>query len=92
MDELFKRVEQKTGYRLTVDLEQQVVTDDGGLKYSFEVDPFRRDCLLRGLDDIGLTLVHDSHITKFENKNLKLPTMYDAVDVKFHKQPGPPHN
>jgi hypothetical protein len=43
--------------------------------------------LLRGLDDIGLTLVHDQHISNFERKNLKQPVMYDPVDVKFHKQP-----
>ena len=42
------------GYRVTVDLEKQVVTDEQGLRYSFEIDPFRRDCLLKGLDDIGL--------------------------------------
>ncbi len=77
---------------MTVDLKQQVVTDDSGLRYSFEVDPFRRDCLLKGLDDIGLTLVHEPHISDFEEKNLKHPAMYDAVDVKFHKQPNPQHN
>ena len=59
MDELFKRTEQNEGYRLTVDLEKQVVTDEKGLSYSFTVDPFRRECLLKGLDDIGLTLVHE---------------------------------
>ena len=77
---------------MTVDLEKQTVTDDSGLSYSFEVDPFRRDCLLRGLDDIGLTLVHDPHITGFERKNLRLPVMYDPVDVKYHKQEPPEHN
>jgi 3-isopropylmalate/(R)-2-methylmalate dehydratase small subunit len=92
MDELFKRAEKMEGYRLTVDLEQQIVTDESGLRYSFEVDPFRRDCLLRGLDDIGLTLVHDPHITNFENKNLRLPVMYDPVDVKYHKQEPSQHN
>jgi len=92
MDELFQRAEKQEGYRLTVDLQQQAVTDHSGLRYSFEVDPFRRDCLLRGLDDIGLTLVHDSHISNYEKKNLKHPVMYDPVDVKFHKQPNPQHN
>jgi 3-isopropylmalate dehydratase small subunit len=56
------------------------------LHYEFTIDPFRRDCLLRGLDDIGLTLVHDPHISSFERKTLKLPVMYEAVDVKYHKQ------
>ena len=87
MDELFKRTEQNEGYRLTVDLEKQVVTDEKGLRYSFTVDPFRRECLLKGLDDIGLTLVHEEDISSFEQKHLRHPKMYDPVDVKFHKQP-----
>lgn len=92
MDELFQCAEKTEGYRLTVDLQQQAVFDESGLRYSFEVDPFRRDCLLRGLDDIGLTLVHDQHIANFENENLKHPVMYDAVDVKFHQYPNPQRN
>ncbi|HEY4877569.1 MAG TPA: 3-isopropylmalate dehydratase small subunit [Candidatus Acidoferrales bacterium] len=84
IDELFARTAKNEGYRVTVDLEKQVVTDDMGLNYSFEVDPFRRDCLLKGLDDIGLTLVHEPKISAFEEKNLKHPMMYDAVDVKHH--------
>ena len=43
------------------------MTDDDGLRYSFEVDPFRRDCLLKGLDDIGLTLVHEARISAFRS-------------------------
>jgi len=84
MDELFKRTEAKEAYRLTVDLEQQVVTDDQGLRYSFTVDPFRRDCLLKGLDDIGLTLVHEPQISTFEKKGLRVPVMATPVDVKYH--------
>jgi 3-isopropylmalate/(R)-2-methylmalate dehydratase small subunit len=84
MDELFARTEKNVGYRVTVDLEKQAVTDEQGLSYSFEIDPFRRDCLLKGLDDIGLTLVHEPRISAFEAKNLKHPVMYEAVDVKFH--------
>ena len=78
MDELFKRTEQN----------EEVVSDERGLSYSFTVDPFRRECLLKGLDDIGLTLVHDEHITAFERKNLRHPKMHAPVDVKFHKQPA----
>jgi 3-isopropylmalate/(R)-2-methylmalate dehydratase small subunit len=85
MDELFKRTEANAGYQLTVDLGQQVVTDDQGLRYSFTVDPFRRKCLLMGLDDIGLTLMHESLITSFEAKNLRVPVMQQAVDVKYHR-------
>ncbi len=84
MDELFRRTEKTEGYRLTVDLEQQVVTGDRGLRYSFTVDPFRRECLLKGLDDIGLTLVHEREISSFESKNLRVPVMHDPVDVKYH--------
>jgi 3-isopropylmalate/(R)-2-methylmalate dehydratase small subunit len=85
MDELFRRTEANPGYRLTVDLEQQMVTDDKGLRYSFTVDPFRRECLLKGLDDIGLTLVHEPEISSFEQDNLHVPVMYEPVDVKFHR-------
>jgi 3-isopropylmalate/(R)-2-methylmalate dehydratase small subunit len=84
MDEIFKRTEQNEGYRVTVDLEQQVVTDDKGLRYSFTVDPFRRECLLKGLDDIGLTLVHEPDISAYEKKSLRIPVMHEALDVKFH--------
>jgi 3-isopropylmalate/(R)-2-methylmalate dehydratase small subunit len=84
MDELFRRTEAREGYRVTVDLERREVTDDQGLRYSFQVDPFRRDCLLRGLDDIGLTLVHEADITSFEKKHLRVPVMATAVDVKYH--------
>jgi 3-isopropylmalate/(R)-2-methylmalate dehydratase small subunit len=85
MDELFKRTEAKEGYRVTVDLEKQAVTDDQGLRYSFTVDPFRRDCLLKGLDDIGLTLVHEPQISAFERQNLRVPAMATPVDVKYHQ-------
>jgi 3-isopropylmalate/(R)-2-methylmalate dehydratase small subunit len=86
MDELFARTEKNEGYHLTVDLEQQVVTDDRGLRYSFTIDPFRRECLLKGLDDIGLTLRHDSEIAAFEKTGVRTPHMYQPVDVKFHHE------
>jgi 3-isopropylmalate/(R)-2-methylmalate dehydratase small subunit len=84
MDELFERTAAQEGYRVTVDLEQQVVSDDQGLRYSFTVDPFRRDCLLRGLDDIGLSLVHEPDISAFEEKRLRVPAMSTPLDVKYH--------
>ncbi len=84
IDELFKRTAAHEGYAVTVDLEQQVVTDDKGLRYSFTVDPFRRECLLKGLDDIGLTLVHEPHISAFEEKNLRVPAMRTPLDIKHH--------
>ena len=66
VDELFKRATANSGYELTVDLTRQWVTDDEGLRFSFDVDPFRRECLLKGLDDIGLTLQHEDKIKEHE--------------------------
>ncbi len=56
------------GYRLTVDLGDQRVTTPGGAVYRFDVDPFRKDCLYRGLDSIGLTLQHEVAITAYEHR------------------------
>jgi 3-isopropylmalate/(R)-2-methylmalate dehydratase small subunit len=86
IDELFKRTEKNEGYSVTVDLEQQIVTDDKGLRYSFTIDPFRRECLQKGLDDIGLTLVHEPDISSYENRHLRVPLMQVPVDVKYHAQ------
>jgi 3-isopropylmalate/(R)-2-methylmalate dehydratase small subunit len=57
------------GYQLTVSLEAQTVTDNRGFSATFEVDPFRRFCLLEGLDDIGLTLRHEAALDAFEAKH-----------------------
>jgi 3-isopropylmalate/(R)-2-methylmalate dehydratase small subunit len=56
-------------YQLTVSLEAQRVTDDRGFGATFEVDPFRKFCLLEGLDDIGLTLRHQAALDAFETKH-----------------------
>jgi len=61
-----------------------VVTDNEGLRYSFEIDPFRKECLMKGLDDIGLSLVHEPEISAFEKKHLHVPAMNTPLDVKFH--------
>lgn len=66
IEDLFQRFHKHPGYRLTVDLEQKLITDDHGLKLAFEVDDFRRHCLLNGLDDIALTLQQADKITAFE--------------------------
>jgi len=84
IDELFTRTRNHEGYQLTVDLEKQLVSDDLGLRYSFDVDPFRRECLLKGLDDIGLTLVHEDKIGAFERKKVRVPAMHSPLDVKHH--------
>ncbi|HEV2298661.1 MAG TPA: 3-isopropylmalate dehydratase small subunit [Candidatus Acidoferrales bacterium] len=86
MDELFSRTEKIDGYTLTVDLENQKISDGKGFERSFEVDPFRKRCLLNGLDDIGLTLEHDSDITTYEKKGVPTPVMVDPIDVKVFVQ------
>ncbi|MGD0095320.1 MAG: 3-isopropylmalate dehydratase small subunit [Terracidiphilus sp.] len=56
-------------YKLTVSLQEQTVTDSEGFKASFDVDPFRKFCLIEGLDDIGLTLRHAAALDAFEKKH-----------------------
>ena len=56
-------------YELTVDLEAQQVTDGHGLTATFDIDPFRKENLVQGLDDIGLTMQHESAIDAFESAN-----------------------
>ena len=68
VDRLFAEVEAAPGYRMAVDLEQQSVTTPGGEILKFEIDPFRKHCLLNGLDEIGLTLQHADKIRAFETK------------------------
>jgi 3-isopropylmalate/(R)-2-methylmalate dehydratase small subunit len=65
---VMKEVFSTEGYRLTVDLGHQRVTTPGGTIYRFDVDPFRKDCLYRGLDSIGLTLQHEATITAYERR------------------------
>ncbi|MEO7715368.1 MAG: 3-isopropylmalate dehydratase small subunit [Capsulimonas sp.] len=66
--ELMTKAQTEPGYQMTIDLPTQTITDSDGLKLSFEVDAFRKHCLLNGLDDIGLTLQHEPDITTYENK------------------------
>jgi 3-isopropylmalate/(R)-2-methylmalate dehydratase small subunit len=87
IDDLFARAERREGYRLTVNLVTQTVTDDSGLRLNFSVDPFRKNCLLKGLDDIGLTLEHEPAISAFEGRHSASAVMYDLVDIQFY---GPP--
>jgi len=65
VDNLFKRAA-AGNYRLTVDLETCTLSDDQGLKIPFDVEPFRRHCLMNGLDDIGLTLANEDKISAYE--------------------------
>ena len=70
VDELFRRSAAATAagtrYRLRIDLRECTVTDDAGFSQTFTVDPFRRQCLLEGLDDIGLSLRHTDEIAVWE--------------------------
>jgi len=63
---LLDRAANTPDYKLTVSLENQTLTDDQGFHATFEIDPFRKYCLVEGLDDIGLTLRHASELDKFE--------------------------
>ncbi|MBR4834252.1 MAG: 3-isopropylmalate dehydratase small subunit [Thermoguttaceae bacterium] len=69
IEELFQREAQYRPYKLTVDLENCVVTDEHGLEMKFEIDAFRRENLLNGWDDIGLTLRYEDKIAAYEEAN-----------------------
>ncbi len=69
IEDLFQREAKFKPYELTVDLENCVITDEHGLNLPFAVDPFRRNCLLNGLDDIGLTLQHEAEIAAYEKEH-----------------------
>jgi 3-isopropylmalate/(R)-2-methylmalate dehydratase small subunit len=56
-------------HKITINLEAQTVTDDEGFSAHFDIDPFRKHCLLNGLDDIGLTLLHADELTSYEAKH-----------------------
>lgn len=68
VDQLFHEAEAESGYNLSVDLHAQTVTTPGGDSFSFEVDEFRKHCLLNGLDDIGLTLQESDSIRAYEDQ------------------------
>jgi len=69
VDRLFHETAAFPGFRLTIDLDRQTVsTVDGNMVFKFDIDAFRKHCLLNGLDDIGLTLTHSDAIAAFEAK------------------------
>ncbi len=70
VDQLFKAVTAQPRYSLTVDLQQQSVTAPDGAQWSFDVDAYRKQSLLQGLDEIGQTLLHADQIRDFEAKRL----------------------
>lgn len=74
VDVLMKEAEKGANARITVDLETQEITTSDGEVFSFDVDPFKRKCLLEGLDDIGLTMEKAKSIDTFEAKaNVERP-------------------
>jgi 3-isopropylmalate/(R)-2-methylmalate dehydratase small subunit len=72
IEDLFQRAKQP-GYQLTADLEKCTITDAQGLNLKFDVEPFRRHCLLNGLDDIALTLEHEDRISAYETSRGMAP-------------------
>lgn len=80
VETLFQRVFAQEGYSLTIDLDAQVVVTPEGDRYGFEVDAFRKYCLLNGLDDIGLTLQDADAIRTYEQrKRAETPWLFDAI-------------
>lgn len=80
IDLLFARAGAPVAYELTVDLQTREITDAQGLKLQFSFDPFRRECLLKGLDDVGITLRHEGLISAYENAHRPDAVMYDRVE------------
>src|SRR6187551_3744634 len=77
---LFKEMYGAEGYQLTIDLAAQLVKTPTGESFAFEVDEFRKHCLLNGLDDIGLTLEHADAIRAYEaKKRVEAPWLFDVV-------------
>ncbi|MDO5667237.1 MAG: 3-isopropylmalate dehydratase small subunit [Alcaligenaceae bacterium] len=81
VSKLFAEVEANPGYQLSIDLDKQEVTSPSGAVYGFEIDSFRKYCLLNGLDDIGLTLREADKIKAYEEKRLAdKPWLAKVVD------------
>src|SRR6201996_2029852 len=79
VETLMQRSTENPQHKITINLEAQTVTDDQGFSATFEIDPFRKYCLLNGLDDIGLTLRHESELDAFEKRH----------DPEFWLEPRP---
>ena len=80
IEELFIEVEKIPGFQLDVDLVSQAITTDSAKEYNFELDEFRKDCLINGLDEIGLTLQHDYLIKKYEeHRENRHPWVFGAI-------------
>jgi 3-isopropylmalate/(R)-2-methylmalate dehydratase small subunit len=84
IDELFRRAESQEGYSITADLPKQTISDSTGLTFNFEIEPFRKHVLLEGLDDIGMTLVHEGKISAYEQAMHPTATLYGTVDGRYY--------
>jgi 3-isopropylmalate/(R)-2-methylmalate dehydratase small subunit len=71
VETLIQRSTANPQHRITISLEDQTVTDDQGFHAHFDIDPFRKHCLLKGLDDIGLTLLHEDKLSAYESQHQK---------------------
>jgi 3-isopropylmalate/(R)-2-methylmalate dehydratase small subunit len=69
VEHLNARSASNPNHKITINLESQTITNDEGFSAHFDIDPFRKYCLLNGLDDIGLTLRHESELDKYETKH-----------------------
>ena len=69
VEAIIQRVRVSPGFQMTVDLQEEQIQAEDGMSYDFQVDPFRRRCLLNGWDDIGLTLQHEDLISQFESRS-----------------------
>ncbi len=81
VETLMQRCTANPEHRITINLAQQTVTDAQGFHAPFDIDPFRKECLLNGWDDIGLTLRHEAELVVFESKH----------DAEFWLQPKAHH-
>jgi 3-isopropylmalate/(R)-2-methylmalate dehydratase small subunit len=80
IEDLFIEVEKIPGFQLDVDLVSQTITTDSARAYNFELDEFRKDCLINGLDEIGLTLQHVDLIKKYEmHRENRHPWVFGAI-------------
>lgn len=80
IDQLFKEVEAEEGYCLTLDLPAQTITKSSGEVITFNIDPFRKHCLVEGLDDIGMTLKESDSVRAYEKRRVaEAPWLFGTV-------------
>ena len=81
VDELFAAVNSQSDYHLDIDLEAQTMTTPAGDVYQFDIDPFRKYCLLNGLDEVGLTMQYANDIRSYEEKRRQTaPWLFEPTD------------